>query len=501
MNKQRPSNLAMITMVAFTASCVGLLIFLWISFGGSLPFSAQGYRFSVQFNQATELAPDADVTIAGVKVGHVVSVNLDRRTGLDRAVIEINRQYVPRPADTRAILREKTLLGETYVQLSAGNPNGAKLRDGGTLAQAQVDPTVQLDQILNTFDPKTRRAFETWMRQGGIALTNRGQAFNEAFADLYPFATNVNSVLTVLRRQGMATRTLLHDGGQVFAALSKSPSEVQSFVRNSNSLFAATAARDTALAQSIQQFPAFLRQARTTIGRVSAFSSTTKPLVDELQPAARQLSPALESLNVLAPRLRTLMQDLGPLDKASRTGLPAFDRFLTKTVPFLKALTPYLGNVVPVLRYIETYRRELAGFFANSAASTQAKATASRGVLHYLRISNPINPEVLMPYKNRPETNRSNAYMEPGGYLKLLKGLPVFATYLCTDNPLPAISPTLDSNATETSVAGTMLTLGQLVQDYYYTSDPSGPACTAQKSLGKQTTGQDQAFPSLKALK
>jgi hypothetical protein len=46
-----------------------------------------------------------------------------------------------------------------------------------------------------------------------------------------------------------------------------------------------------------------------------------------------------------------------------------------------------------------------------------------------------------------------------------------------------------------------MLTLGQLVQDYYYTSDPSGPACTAQKSLGRQTTGQNQSFPSLKALK
>jgi phospholipid/cholesterol/gamma-HCH transport system substrate-binding protein len=266
-------------------------------------------------------------------------------------------------------------------------------------------------------------------------------------------------------------------------------------------VFAATAARDTALAQTIAQFPAFLRQARTTIGRVSSFSSTTKPLVDELHPAARQLSPALESLNVLAPRLRTLMRDLGPLTQASRTGLPALDRFLTKTVPFLKALTPYLGNVVPVLRYIEAYRRELAGFFANSAAATQAKGTASRGVLHYLRISNPINPEVLTSYQNRPKTNRSNAYLEPGGYLKLLKGLPVFETYLCTDNPLPALSPSLFSSASETSVAGTMLTLGQLVQDYYYTSDPSGPACTAQKSLGRQTTGQNQSFPSLKALK
>jgi virulence factor Mce-like protein len=500
MNKQRPSSLAMITMVAFTASCVGLLIFLWISFGGSLPFSAQGYRFSVQFNQATELAPDAAVEIAGVKVGHVVSVSLDRRTGLDRAVLEIDRQYVPRPADTRAILRQKTLLGETYVQLSAGNPRGRKLRDGGTLPRAQVDPTIQLDQILDTFDPKTRRAFQTWMQQGGVALTNRGTQFNEAFAELYPFATNVDAVLAVLRREGVATRTLLHDGGRVFSALSRSPSRVQGFVRHSDSVFAATAARNAALAATIRAFPAFLRQARTTIGRVSAFAGTTKPLVDELHPAARQLTPALVSLNTLAPELRTLVRDVGPLTRAARTGFPALQTFLDRSVPFLRALKPYLGNVVPVIDYIKDYRKEVAGFFANSAAATQARATASRGVLHYLRISNPINPEALMPYQQRPETNRSNPYLGPGGYLKLLKGLPVFGSYLCTDHPLPGISPSLNSSTSTTSVAGTVLTIGQLIQQYYYTADPSGPACKAQTALGTQTTGRNRAFPRLTPL-
>ena len=59
----------MLTMVAFTASCIGLLIFLWISFGGSLPLASQGYRFSVEFDQAVELASQAQVQISGVPVG------------------------------------------------------------------------------------------------------------------------------------------------------------------------------------------------------------------------------------------------------------------------------------------------------------------------------------------------------------------------------------------------------------------------------------------------
>src|ERR1035437_4672948 len=122
MNKQRPSNGAMLSMAAFTASCIGLLLFLWISFGGSLPLAPQGYRFSVEFDQAVELATQAQVEISGVPIGQVVSVALDHRTGLSRAVIQIDRQFAPRPADTRAILRQKTLLGETYVEL----PDGAE---------------------------------------------------------------------------------------------------------------------------------------------------------------------------------------------------------------------------------------------------------------------------------------------------------------------------------------------------------------------------------------
>ena len=66
-------------MVAFAASCVGLLLFLWLSFGGSVPLAPQGYRISVEFDQAVQLGTQADVEIAGVTVGKVVSVGLDRR--------------------------------------------------------------------------------------------------------------------------------------------------------------------------------------------------------------------------------------------------------------------------------------------------------------------------------------------------------------------------------------------------------------------------------------
>jgi phospholipid/cholesterol/gamma-HCH transport system substrate-binding protein len=490
MSKQAPSAGRILTMVAFAASCIGLLLFLWISFGGTTSLGARGYEISAEFDQATELGSQADVRISGVTVGKVISVGLDRHTGLTRAVMEIDPQFAPRPADTRAILRQKTLLGETYIELSPGSPGGPKLRDGATLPRGQIAPTVQLDQILSTFDPKTRQAFETWMQQQGMALTGRGEDLNAALAELYPFATNVDSVLAVLNRDSAATSTLLNDGGQVFSAIARSPAALQQLIVNANGAFSATAAQSGALAQTIRAFPPFLLATKATVDRVARFAHTTKPLVDELRPAAVQLTPTLRALAVLAPQLERLLVNIAPLTHASKAGIPAFEQFLNGSVPLLTRAKPYLGGVVPVLDYINTYRREIAGFFANGTAAAQATAPAAVGksLLHYLRVANPINPETLTDYSHRLSSNRGNPYLVPGGYTALLGGLPVFGSYLCTSNPPPAIGPTIPA------------ALAAVLSADYYTSDPSGPACRAQPPLGEATTGQLQAFPQLQPI-
>lgn len=487
MNKQAPTPTKIFTMMAFVVSCIALLAFLWIAFGGATPFAPQGYRLNAEFKQATLLATHADVRISGVNVGTVVSVGLDPRTGLSRAVLEINPRFAPRPADTRAILRAKTLLGETYIELSPGSPNGPKLRDGATISSTDIAPTVELDQILSTFDPSTRHAFEVWQQQDGIALTGRGEDLNAALAELYPFATNVEGVLAVLRRDGAATSTFLRDTGVVFSALSASPTQLQGFIRNANRTFAATAAEHSALAATVRAFPAYLSQTRGTVNRVARFAHTAKPLIDELRPAAVQLSPALQGTVALAPELRSLMLDLGPLASASRAGVPAFERFLTGSVPWLSRLKPYLGGVVPIIDYVSDYKREIAAFFANSTASTQATSlnAAQTQAFHYARISSPINPEVLTAYQHRLDSNRGNPYMVPGGYSQLSGGLPVFDGELCTSYLQPSIGPSIPP------------ALAQVLQSAYYTSSPGGPACRSQPPLGELTTGQQQDFPHL----
>src|SRR3954454_13383564 len=96
--------------------------------------------------------------MAGVDVGHVVTVEQDGE--LAKTVIEIDPADAPLPADTRTILRRKTLLGEPFIQLIPGTPaeqGGRMLAENGTLPVGQTDTSVDLDEALRAFNPSTRR--------------------------------------------------------------------------------------------------------------------------------------------------------------------------------------------------------------------------------------------------------------------------------------------------------------------------------------------------------
>src|ERR687896_841073 len=128
-----PSLSKILTMVVFALWCLGLLLFLWLSFGGAIPLKPQGYRVQVAFPEATTLATEADVRIAGVSVGKVRKLEVDGPRNRTLATIELDREFAPLRSDTQAVLRQKTLLGETYVQLAPGRAEGVG-PEGGRLA-------------------------------------------------------------------------------------------------------------------------------------------------------------------------------------------------------------------------------------------------------------------------------------------------------------------------------------------------------------------------------
>ena len=186
METRPPTVTRVLIAVGFAISCFALFLFLWVAFGGPIPLKSEGYRFTVPVEEATQLAVESDVRISGVSVGKVKRIDLGDEGNAD-ATDRARLQYAPIPTDTKATLRQKTLLGETYIELSPGTQDGETLKEGGTLSAAQVAPSVQLDEIFRAFDPKTRAAFQAWMQSSAVATSGRGQDISDAIASLEPF--------------------------------------------------------------------------------------------------------------------------------------------------------------------------------------------------------------------------------------------------------------------------------------------------------------------------
>ena len=76
MQTHAPSIGRILVAVGFTLSCFALLLFLWVTFGGPVPFKPESYRFTADFPEAITLSKEADVRIGGVSVGKVKSLGL-----------------------------------------------------------------------------------------------------------------------------------------------------------------------------------------------------------------------------------------------------------------------------------------------------------------------------------------------------------------------------------------------------------------------------------------
>ncbi|MDX6665177.1 MAG: phospholipid/cholesterol/gamma-HCH transport system substrate-binding protein [Solirubrobacteraceae bacterium] len=511
MQKQAPTFGRLMVMVAFALSCFGLLLFLWLAFGGPTPLQPKGYRFTTSFGEATQLAKEADVRISGVSVGKVKTLET-QPDGRTKATIQLETRYSPLPKDTKAILRQKTLLGETYVELTPGNKSAGMLPEGGTLPASHVSQTVELDEIFRALDKPTRTAFQSWMQDQAVSLAGRGRDINDAIGNLAPFAQDTTRLLEILNSQAGATRQLVRNTGVVFNALSERDHQLRSLITNSNRVFDTTARRNAELSQIFHILPTFETESAATVTRLAQYARKTNPLITQLRPAARELSPTLISLSELAPDAKALFRDLDKLTVASKKGLPATTDFLNQLHPLLPEFDPVLRQLNPILQYVGAYKGELNAFFSNTVATTEAANSptyAGPGVrVHYLRTMNPINPENLAVYPTRIGTNRPNPYTFPGASLKIKdlltggQGPPQYETRHC-GNGVPTI---VDTGVLD-PISGLPLigqTLADNIRKFAYTNFAAGtvaaPPCVQQPKFSPSTSpksGSLTTFPQV----
>ncbi len=431
MNRQVPTLGKLLTMVIFALSCFGLTLFMWLQFGGAVPFKAEGYRVTTTFPEATQLSVEADIRIAGVAVGRVkkVTPGLDGRS---IAQLEVQRRFAPLPRGTKAILRQKTLLGETYVSLTPpSTPTKDVIPERGSIPNSDVGTTVELDEVFATFNPETRRYFQQWMQDGGKGLDGQGSGAGQALVNLQLLVGELGKLTKTLNEQSPSLRSGLRDGTTVLNAATAQRGAIESAIEQSNRVFKQTADQDAALTALVERLPKFLAATKTGTKAVEDFAVETGPAVERLQPTAKALAPAARSLANVSPELRQLLVGVERVNKAAIEGIPATEKTLEVLPVILDGLDPFLKELNPVVEYASLYTDEITGALGNLTAVSEGntdQATVNQRYrdgqgLRLLRGGVTMQASGLSSAANRFSTEQGNAYRRPGWASKIGQGL------------------------------------------------------------------------------
>ena len=426
MDKQGPSAGKYAAMAIFTLGCFGLLLFLWLAFGGTIPLQPKKYEIKASFPEATTLAEQADVRIAGVNVGKVRKKELDKGGNATRITMTIDPQYAPIAEDAKAVLRQKTLLGETYVEIAPGSPGAPEIKDGEEMEPGKIEPTVELDEILQIFDKDTKQAFRAWIKASAlITRDGGGKDLNAALGNLSGFATDGADVLGVLDDQKQALSLFIKNTGQVFGALNERSGQLRALIENSHATFSATSEAQDALAETFAILPTFQDESRLTLDRLERFSLNTRPLVNDLKPVADDLAPTIRDVSALAPDLEQLFVDLRRVIPTAVRDLPEAQRFLRGASPTLEGLHVFLQELNPILSFANFNQQVLAGFVTNGSLAfnidLDKPGEAEDGVFDYvLQQFGVINNTSLSLNRTRPPYDIGNAYIEPNNYKRAL---------------------------------------------------------------------------------
>jgi virulence factor Mce-like protein len=372
---KRPSALTNPVLVgAMTVLVVLVAVFLAYNANEGLPF-VPTKELKVDVASGSDLVDGNEVREGGFLVGVVESmkpITLPSGQVAGQLTLALNQAYGKVPVDSTAQIRPLSVLGLKYVDLHIGGSHQI-FQDGGTLPIRQTSVPVQFEDIFQMFDPKTRTAVQRNLVGFGDALAGRGSALNDTIASLpallgylrpvtaYLAAPNTELTRLLDSLEGFmgtvapvaATNArLFTDMATTFAAISKSPSDLE---------------------QTIARSPATEQVSTESLKVQRPFLVDLNTLGVQLAPATRQLTEALPIINpaieagtrtlvrtpVLNANLQQVMTALKNLALAPGTNVAV--NALTSTVQTLNPMIKYLGPYQTVCddwNYFWTYLSE-----------------------------------------------------------------------------------------------------------------------------------------------
>ena len=276
-----------------------------------------GYRVSAEFANAGQLVKGNEVKAGGVTIGSVKGIDVTQ-DGRAKVTLGIDDEdYQPLRRGTQVMIKQASLSGiaNRYVDLQLGPANGEEIDDGGVIGIDETATAVELDQIFNLFDERTRTGLQDFFKGSAEMLRGRGRELRRGVRYLNPALSTGSRLFGELTRDEALLERFLVDSGTLVNALAERRDDLTGVVGNLNATFGALGRQQDALAESVERLPPFMRRANTTFVNLRTALDDVDPFVDASKPAVRRLGPFLDQARLFVrdgePTIRDLSRTIG----------------------------------------------------------------------------------------------------------------------------------------------------------------------------------------------
>lgn len=375
-------------------------------------------RLKVELGEAVNVPGGALVQAAGVRVGEVHDIRVV--DGRAVAELRIDDEVWPLPRGTRVKVTPASVAGNVNrrLELQIGPAGAEPLADGDVIG-AVPDAPIEIDDVLQTFGPRTRKDLGGALRNVGDALEGRGaRDLRDGLEPLAGTVENFGGLVGDLRAVEAQTSSLLRDGQAVTQVLADRREGVDQSVQLASATMRAFGERTASVQRTLQAVPPALKQVQSTAARLQPSLDDAGEVLATLGPGAAQLVPLARVATPTLSRLENVSKRASALARTAIPAAPEIRRMLAAGGPYLKEVASVIDQAGPIAHCLRPYAPELAGTLSNWADWNSAFDATS----HVARITAFAGAHSVFDFPPTPATEFKNfgigyALLRPPGYV------------------------------------------------------------------------------------
>jgi ABC-type transporter Mla subunit MlaD len=190
--------------------------------------AADDARYTVVLDNAFGLTEGSDLRSAGVVIGKVEKLDVQRSTARALATIVITRpSFAGLRSDVFCEVKPQSLIGEYYLDCDPGRKQDPAPR---TIPVEQTGGTIPPDLVLDILRRPARERFGLILTELGVGLTARGEDLRTTLRRAVPALRETDKVLSILDANSKTLRQLTRDADTVLAGLARNRRDVARFI-------------------------------------------------------------------------------------------------------------------------------------------------------------------------------------------------------------------------------------------------------------------------------